>query len=245
MQMRKAVLAVITLVFVFLSLSACAFNIEYKKGFAMSKMVERCEIVVRGRVTNIEGVWRDNIDVNITTDVTITVSEIIKGTPNAGKDTVKFMIEGGTCTDPSTGEERILYASGVPTFELNEEVLLFLFNGESDSFYDNYPYGKMYPYRETYGVSKIVNDEVVMAYLLSETNDSDMKLVKFPVNLAVNLCKTAVIDKDAAIRLEKNIKTEMRAQDGKLIVLPDSLINRLKLQTKQIIDDAAQRERED
>lgn len=40
MQMRKAVLAVTTFAFVSLSLSACAFNIEYKKGFVMSKYVE-------------------------------------------------------------------------------------------------------------------------------------------------------------------------------------------------------------
>lgn len=237
MQMRNVVLVVVALFVI--PLSAFAFtNLEYKEGFAMSKMVERCDIVVRGRVTDLEGVWRENIDYNVTTDVTITVDEIIKGSVNAGADTVKFMIQGGTATNPNTGEEQVLWVSSVPTYELNERILLFLFDGEVDRYYDNYPYGKMYPYRERYGSSKIVNDEVTMAYLLSPTDDMSIKLVKFPTDLAVDLCKTTIIDKSVAVRMESDIKAEMRRQDGKLIILPSSLIDRLKLETKEIIDNA-------
>ena len=131
MQMRNVVLVVVALFVI--PLSAFAFtNLEYKEGFAMSKMVERCDIVVRGRVTDLEGVWRENIDYNVTTDVTITVDEIIKGSVNAGADTVKFMIQGGTATNPNTGEEQVLWVSSVPTYELNERILLFLFDGEVD-----------------------------------------------------------------------------------------------------------------
>lgn len=238
MQFTKVVLAV-AILFVFLSLSAFALtNLEYKEGFALSTMVERSEIIVRGRVTDITGVWRDNMIVRATSDITITVDEFIKGSANSGENAVKFMVEGGTATD-KTGEEHTMDMSGVPVFKMGEEILLFLFKGKENSFHSNYPHGQLYPYRAIYGSSRIIDDTVLMMYLLSATDDSDMKIVKFPIDLAINICKTTIIDKNAAVRFEEDIKAEMRGQtDEILITLPDILINRLKTESKQIIDNA-------
>ena len=50
-------------------LDAFAFDVEYNEGYTLSKIVERCDLVVVGRVTEVKFVWRDNIETKHTTDV--------------------------------------------------------------------------------------------------------------------------------------------------------------------------------
>ena len=38
------------------------------------------------------------------TEITVAADTVIKGTPNAGEDTVKFMVSGGEAVNPRTGE---------------------------------------------------------------------------------------------------------------------------------------------
>ena len=71
---------------------------------------------------------RENIRGRITTDVTIAVTETIKGTPNINNNKVKFMIQGGQAFNPATGKQKDLIITSVPKFAVNDEVLLFMVN---------------------------------------------------------------------------------------------------------------------
>ena len=232
--MRGLVLMVILSCILFLS-NASAFDVEYNEGFAISKTIEMCKVVVVGRVTQIDFVWRDNIEIKHTTDVTVTVDQMIKGTPNVGSDRVRFMIEGGTCTNPNTGRTNRRSVSGVPTFEIGERILLFLIEAE-DPYYENFPYGRLYPYREGYGKAVIKDESIFRIYLLSKTDASDLKVVKMPLELAMNLCKAAKKDVDETAKLELDIKADMRSSDKKLVTLSEARIKSLKDKAKVIRD---------
>ena len=232
--MRGLVLMVILSCILFLS-NVSAFDVEYNEGFAISKTIELCKIVAVGRVTQIDFVWRDNIEIKHTTDVTVTVDQMIKGTPNVGSDRVRFMIEGGTCTNPATGRTNTRSVSGVPEFSVGERILLFLFEAD-DPYYDNFPYGRLYPYRETYGKALIKEESIIRIYLLSNTDASDMKLVKMPLELAVNLCEAAAKDAGATSRLEIDLKDDIRRSDKMITELSETLIMRLKDRAKVIRD---------
>ena len=234
--MRILILMVILSCILFLS-NVDAFDVEYNEGFAISKTVELCKVVAIGRVTQIESVWRDNIEIKHTTDITVTVDRMIKGSPNVGSNKVRFMIEGGTCTNPVTGRTNKRSVSGVPKFEIGEKVLLFLFQADADDpYYENFPYDRLYPYRESYGKALIRDDSILRMYLLSETNPLDMKMVKMPLDLAVNICEAAKKDVAETVKLEEEIKVDLRNNDQKFVILTESRIKSLKDKVKVIKD---------
>ena len=232
--MRNLVLLTLLSCVLFLS-DASALDVEYNEGFAISKTIELCKVVVVGRVTQIESVWRENIEIKHTTDVTVTIERLIKGAPNVGSDKVRFMIEGGTCTNPHTGRTNKRSVSGVPTFEIGERILLFLFEAAvDDPYYEHFPYGRLYPYRERYGKAVIKDESIFRIYLLSKRDASDLKVVKMPLELAVNLCEAAKKDVDETAKLELDIKADMRSSDKKLVTLSDARIKSLKDKAKAI-----------
>ena len=57
-------------------------DLDYNKGYALFVAVERCDLVFIGRVKNIDYVFRRNTKVGYTTDITVGVTKLIKGTPN-------------------------------------------------------------------------------------------------------------------------------------------------------------------
>ena len=243
MQPKRFVVLAVVLLFALCLSDAFAFTVEYNKGYSLSESVENCDIVVVGRVTAIDYVWRDNIETKHTTDVTVTIDNLIKGTPNQSGNKVKFTVEGGHCVDPETGERYWRHVSHVPTFEVGEKIMLFLRKNE-DRYYENYPYQRLQPYRNEYGKAKVVGNKVGRLYLLGDTDPKDVKGVSIPLELATNLCKASVKDKDEADKLDDAIKSELKSQSDDVSSLPQSLINTLNRKANEIIrQNTEQREK--
>lgn len=224
-----------------------AEDLEYQKGYTLSKTVERCDVILQGQVIGMERVWRDELKHGLfcTTDVTVGIAELIKGTPNAGKNKVKFMAEGGTCLHPETGEWGNVDIDPNVRFEFDEQVLLFLYECESEWCAD-FPHNALQPYRLNYGkrtlkwkksphfMHPVTMPTIYFSYLLIDTDLSSLKPVDLPLDLTIDMCKAAVKDMAAVVELEEDIK-EALLQTGKSI-LPESLIMRLKRDVKAILD---------
>ncbi len=230
---RVAVLTNLVVVLFVLCLSdALSWDSEYRQGFALSKSVELSNLIVVGQVVRKQYVFRANIEGLATTDITVAVDQVIKGTPNADKDRVKFMLEGGRGVNPNTGEGINLHVGHQAEFALNEQVLLFMVNS-TDPYYKNYPYDRLHPYRGKFGKKIIKDDKVGILFVL---DDDSLKFVRMPLDLAVKLSKAADKDKDAMILLENDIKTAIQAQLDSKFVLSEALIDRLSREAELIID---------
>ena len=97
---------------------ASGIMLAYEKGYSITNFVEDCDLVVDGMVIEKRSVFRQPN--GCTTDITIEVRDVIKGTPNAGDDRVKFMIAGGEC------DGILSIVEDTAEFEVGEWVLLFL-----------------------------------------------------------------------------------------------------------------------
>lgn len=230
---RFAVLASIIGLSVALLLSdAFGWDSEYRQGFALSKSVEKSHLIVKGRVTALEGVFRENISGKITTDVTVTVTERIKGTPNINNNKVKFMIRGGRAVDPATGKTKRLIDTSAPKFRINDEVLLFMVNS-TDSYYANYPYNQLSFYRGRYGKKPIKDNKVSLLYAME---DDKLKSIRVPIDLTVQLAKAAIKDKDAMIELEAELKKAITQRTGTDTNLSQTLVDSLTTRVEAILD---------
>ena len=228
---------VVCLMFVFYLSNVSAFDVEYNAGYALSKSVEGSDLIVRGTVTGLDGVWRElKYAANCTTDVTIMVEDLIKGTPNEDKNKIKFMVEGGTCIDPQ-GEWTRLTVSSVPEFKIGERVLIFL--AECTGRYcADFPYNKLVLWRGIYGKTTITEttENISWLYLVSETDASAVKHISLPLDLTINMCKAAVKDMDAVVIFEKNIKDEIRDNPDSTVDLSPLLLKNLKRDVKAVLE---------
>ena len=218
---RLPVLAGVVLFVMCLS-DAFGWDSEYRQGFALSHFVERSNLIVVGQVIEMEYVTRENIQGRYTTDITVAVDQTIKGKPNISKTRVKFMIRGG----------RRLIDMSVPKFALGEKVLLFMTNSDK-GYYVNYPYDKLRPYRAAYGKRLIRDDKVSLVYAMK--NDK-LKSVRMPLDLAVQLSKAAIKDKDAVVELEKDIKDAIAQRTSSDTNLSQTLVDRFMEEAKKIVD---------
>ena len=222
----KQILVVLALV------TFCVFDAQamtpqqYRNGFALLNAVDECELVVLGTVASKDYVNRFGL---ITTDITVTVEEFVRGTGNVNATTIKFMIEGGL----DAARDRRLFVSGEPEFEVGEKVFLFLNDGASDKYYKKYPHGNLHVHRCPYGKRKVENGKVEILYPNSE---GEFRVVKMPVELATTLGKASLVDKAAAKRVEQTIKDAVASSQDKEVLLSQPVIESLKLQSKQIID---------
>ena len=231
MQPQRLVTLAVVLFVVCLS-HAFGWDAEYRRGFALSKSVEKSHLIVKGRVIALEGVIRENIRGRITTDVTIAVTETIKGTPNINNNKVKFMIQGGQAFNPATGKTKRLIITSVPKFAVNDEVLLFMVNSKN-SYYANYPYDQLAFYRGRYGKKLIKDNKVSLLYAME--NDK-LKSIRVPIDLTVQLAKAAIKDKDAMIELEAELKNAIAERTGTDINLSQTLIDSLATRVQTILD---------
>ena len=211
--------------------NAFGWDAEYKQGFALSRMIKSSDLVVVGRVAEKEFVYRANTGPKFTTDITIDIDTVVKGTPNAGKSRVKFMIKGGRGVNPRTGELVRVINSDTPDFTIGEQVLLFLYHSKSIHV-RNYPYNQLHLHRYIYGKNVIKNDKVSLLFPL---DDNSLRVVKMPINLVVPLSKAAVKDEDKMILLEDEIKDALQGQAAKTPLSQD-LIDRLMEEAKEILD---------
>ena len=210
----------------------CVFDIramttkQYRDGFPLLNAVEECELVVLGTVQAKDYVNRFGL---ITTDITVTVETVVRGKPNVNCTTVRFMIEGGI----DAARDRRLIVSGEPEFEIGEKVLLFLNDGTADRYYNKYPHGKLHVHRCPYGKRKVENGKVRILY---PGRDNEFRSIKMPVELATTLGKASLVDKAAAKRVEQTIKDAVASSEDKEVLLPDTVMESLKLQSKQILN---------
>lgn len=212
---------------------------EYKEGYALLKAIELSDLVVVGRVTGKEYVYRENIRVKFTTDITVTVDKAIKGVPNAGKNTVKFMIRGGQGIDPLDGELTDVNVSDEPEFNLNEKVMLFLFKNDSgnrrvDSAF--VPYDGFSLVRGIYGKRLIEDEKTTFLYFAnSDVTDNSLKSVELPLEVAIQLGLAYDANKDAAILLENIIKNIVQSDSNDTVFLTSTTVETLKRDAKKII----------
>ena len=228
---RLPVLAGVVLFVMCLS-DAFGWDSEYRQGFALSKRIKSSDLVVVGRVAEKEFVYRANTGAKFTTDITIDVDTVLKGTPNAGKSRVKFMIKGGKGVNPRTGELVRVINSDTPGFTIGEQVLLFLYYSK-DSNFRNYPYNRLRLNRSHYSKNVIENDRVG---LLLPLDDNSLRFVKMPIDLVMLLSKAAVKDEDKMILLEKDIKDAIEQHAGPKFALSQDLVDHLMEEAKEIVD---------
>ena len=191
--------------------------------YTLLKMVEDCDLVVTGEVTSMVAVFRPGI----TTDVTINIEDVIKGTPNAGADTVRFTQIGGDGVDPATGERVAMHMGPQADFEVGEDVLVFL-NQKDETIGLNYPAGG-------YGKRKIEDNKTTILYPAIDDAD-EAKLVEMPVDLAVKLGKASLKDKESAQALEGQIKTLVWDNTDTKVILSESLVEKLINESQKILD---------
>lgn len=164
---------------------------------------KKAVLVVAGKVSDIQYVQPDNG--YIYTDVTIAVSKTLKGNPNIDKDTVRFRIEGGIGISPLTGEIIGSYVSSVPTFEMGQELIIFLENRWWDewTFYDGL-YPSVYPPASVYTLEENGKEYKVAQFLLAFFEQK--YLLKLPLDVAFRLVQDAVKAPEEVTLLEKKIR---------------------------------------
>lgn len=173
---------------------------KYKPGFSIAQVVDDSDLVLLGQVVEVQFTG------NFTTDITVKVDELIKGTPNAGANRVKFTIKGGVGTSPTTGKKSILHVPGTPEFARGEEVLFFFYKNRHPRLEGPHELRLFYVY---YGKRVVKDGQVVIYYTLDNGRE---KAIKMPVGLVVELSRAAHKDKDATSRLEDHIRASIQIQ---------------------------------
>ena len=230
MQLKRWLALIFVLFILFVSQSFASTIMPYKPGHSIANVMADSEVVFVGRVTNTEFVYRANNKPQFTTDITVAVEQVVKGTPNNGENSVKFMIEGGRGVNPETGQVERCVSVGVPKFTVGDRSLFFLCKNKLQT--RTIPHNGLYLFRISYGKRPIKNNRVVILYTL---DDKSLKPVKMPLDLAVLIGKAAVKDKDATLLLESDIKSAIRTQTG-FALLSQTLVNSLKIEAQTIID---------
>ena len=232
---RLVVLAGVVL-FALCLFDAFGWYSEYQKSFALSSFAETCEIIVVGRVVQkdyVERVLDPDHGQQTTTDITVEVSEVVKGTPNAGKKKVKFMYLGGVYTDPIEGVEMRVVHTDQPEFSVGEAVLLFL-NKRTTERYALWPHGKFTVHRRNFGKKLIVDDTIMTLYAME---DDSLQPVILPLELAIKLIKAANKDKEKIELLEQNITDAIKRNIGDDVTsLSDAVKARLSNEAQKVID---------
>ena len=224
---------------------------EYLEGYSLLGLVEKSTIVVLGTVADMEYHYRENVTPSgrgsLTTDIIIDIETLIKGKPNAGRNRVIFMIEGGIGTYPGDTEPLRLLVGGEPEFEIDERVMVFLVNDIDDSYYRNYPHGKLFVNRAFYGKREVVDDIVSIWYVKGdEVFGFEFEVVDYPLDLAVNLSLAYIKDKETAIKLEDEINNLVQDHEevNASVKLSDEFVERLLKETEKILKPNSDRSNE-
>ena len=157
-------------------------------------------LIVAGKITDVHS---DHYYGAIFTDVTITVSKVLKGKPNIDKNTVRFRIPGGE----SAGEGS--WHSNVIDFPKGGEGIFFIIKrtwGNGWPYYDGlYPImHPLYPQiRRVFNIKDGKTSEIARFHLHFYEEDYDMYL---PVELAYRFIETAVKAPEEVSLLEEKIR---------------------------------------
>ena len=193
---------------------------ELEKKYSVSYDMERCKIVVVGKVSRLDYKKHSLRDeprkrAGWSTDVTIEIDELIKGKPNAGKNQLIFTVAGGMN----------LRVAGQPEFEIGEEVVVFL--------KDN-PHGRISLVEYGMGKRKIEDGKV---YFLYPRARDCLIPVWFPLELAIVYSRAVVKDKEAMKPFENEIRSLARKEKNK-VDLPEALVKRMITESKKVLNSA-------
>jgi len=108
--MRSVLLSMLVL----FAIVGTTYGIVLKK--SIEELATESSLIVKGKVVEKKSYW-NNAHNRIWTDITIRVSEYIKG---KGNPVITFRVPGGTVGDTT------LYVSDAPRWNVGEEVILFL-----------------------------------------------------------------------------------------------------------------------
>lgn len=233
-MLRQTVAILLTCV---LCLPVAWGDLEYNKGFTLSEAVDKCDLVFVGRITALDFVFRRDILSGYTTDVVIEVTKLIKGKPNAGPTTVKFMILGGEGIHPDTGEDLRVETSTEVEYKLGDRRLFFLASS-TGAHRANYPYDGLYEWRRHFGVQKVNDGKILMFYILNISHPNELKGAKMSLDVVLELAKATQEDKEGVVLLEDLIKTELKRGNDFVIELPSNVTSKLKAGAKKINDNA-------
>ncbi len=196
-----------------------AYRITPTEGLSISSMVKLSNLVFTGEVVEMEFVFREDLPPQFTTDITVEVEAMIKGTPNAGENRVKFMIRGGEGVHPTTGESLICIATGAPQFEIGEKVLIFLLRHTRLIEHRRLRQLSPPPYEGLapvwWGNRKIVDEKVSVPYTFQKRlfengqwrDKTQMRDIHLPIDLARQIAQAALQNAEAVSTVEEQIRT--------------------------------------
>ena len=176
----------------------------------ITTLTEISDIVVYGKVESLQNVWRGDLALKRTTDVTIWIEEIYKGEPNLGEDRVIFMHNGGRGVNPETGRDLVLEIPHQPTFEVDERLLLFIFRNTNPDTPKNrrFDYGGLSV--GSYLRKRIVEDNEVQIPYTTFKDDGSVKdfdkPITLPLDLVAKIIEAAVEDPKGALEAESSIR---------------------------------------
>ena len=156
---------------------------------------KRSVLIVAGEVTDVQS---DHLYGAIYTDVTITVSKVLKGEPNIDKHTVRFRVEGGT----SAGEGE--FVSTVREFPIGDELILFIYKRD----WRDWAYDGLYPMMHCYPeiVTEQVDGQTHKFVWFHLSFFRDRYSMKLPVELAFRFIESAEKTPEAVALLEEKIR---------------------------------------
>ena len=195
-------------------------------------------------------VFREDLPPQYTTDIIVAIDVMIKGTPNAGENHVKFMIPGGEGVNPTTGEAAIAWSSGAPEFEIGERVFMFL--KKHKRLIEQRRLRKLSPppyegiMTAWWGSIKIRHEEVAMPYTFKkilfdngqQRERSQIREVHLPINLARQIAQAAAKDATAVSTIDEKIRAFVKKSPivpGQRLMPDQAFLDRIEANLKPIL----------
>lgn len=210
---------------------------------------KRAVLIVAGNVSDIQYVQPNSNIARVYTDVTINVSNTLKGTPNIDEDTVRFRIEGGIGIHPLNGRTFIEEVSTVQEFRRGQELILFLEKRTLDDW--SKFYGGLYPlmYPPYPKIDKVqVNGEEYKIARFHLAFFHESYRLNIPVDIAFRLIDNAIKAPEDLSLLEEKIrplKDTTFAKNQGQEVEPEKFLSMLRTELAKIETKIAEREAAD
>ena len=170
-------------------------------------LTKQAVLIVAGKITNVQSVQPDMSRAKFYRDVTINVSEVLKGKPNINEKTVQFRIDGGTGIDPRTGKSLTEHLSTNIEFPVGDEMILFIHKrtwGRGWPFYESL-YPIMHPYPpQIVDVQANGNTHTVVQFRLGFFEEK--YTMNIPTETAFRFIRAAAKAPDETSLLEEKIR---------------------------------------
>ena len=209
-------------------------------------VTKQAVLIIAGKVTSVESVQPDMSRGKVYRDVTITVSEVLKGKPNIDDQTVRFRIEGGTGIHPMNGRVFTEYLSTNIEFPIGDEMILFIIKrtwANGWPFYDGL-FPIMHPFPpQIVDVTANGNTQTVAQFQLGFFEEK--YTMNIPTETAFRFIRAAAKAPDATSLLEEKIRPiqalnmeRMRnpplIEDAKFIAMLDAELTRIEALIKEM-----------